>query len=281
VRAFPASTGGWFNPANGRLVQPRHKLIEAYSFAKRKSSGAQAWAGPYADQKAKGSFKLNVKTTDVKRALKWAEETYTRFGLDVYEDLPNLERNYHALKKQMKYGTVQRINMPVIEPPDMGEFVKNIEAGRVDIFAPWAPEHLENLFPWEHAGKPRMPVGDQTWITLGVQDGTQSDDKLPVGSISPMSVKKLKPLQNEIWFDKLIATMLAFGPAVTGTFPNTKGVALASEDNFIIDGHHRYGQIMLTDPSVTMRTLTIPLKREKLLAVARSYGTAIGHKSKA
>ena len=276
-----SQTGGWFGPASNRgSVRPR-QLIEAYSFAERKASGAQAWAGPYADQKAKGSFKLNVKTTDVRKALKWAEETYARFGLDVYKDLPNQERNNQALKKKMKYGTVQRINMPVVEPEDMGEFVKNIEAGRVDIFAPWAPDHLDNLFPWEHTGKPKLPVGDQTWITLGVQDGSQADDKLPVGSISPMSVKKLKPLQNEIWFDKLIATMLAFGPAVAGSFPNTKGVALASQDNFIIDGHHRYGQIMLTDPSVTMRVLTIPLKREKLLAVARSYGTSIGHKSKA
>ena len=256
-------------------------LTEAYSDNERRSSGAVSWGKPYAGQSAKGSFKLNCKTISVAQAVRFAEETYSRFDLDVSRDLPNLAENFAKLKAKMKYGTVNRINMPVIEPAEIDDFVAAIEAGRVDIFAPWAKEHLDNLFPWQRSGNPKLSLGDRSWIELGFKDGDPSDDVVKAELPKGRSVTVLKPLQDEIWFDKLIATIIAFGPPAQGSWVTDKGVAIISEDNFIVDGHHRYGQIYLADPKLPMQVLEVPLKREKLLDITRAYGTAIGNSSKA
>jgi len=245
---------------------------------------ASAWGKPFAGQSKPGSFKLNVAKISVKQAISHAESIYDRFGMDLAADLPDLEKNFKLLKAKMKYAKpISRLHMPVLEPKDddLKAIKKDLEAGRLDIFAPWAPEHLPNLFPWEHKGNPKMKVGDKKWITLGVQDGDPSDDKLPVGEKKPQAVQTLKPLQAEIWYDKLIASIIAFGPPKAGSFITTAGVAVISSDNYIIDGHHRFGQIYLSDPSLPMQVLLIDLPQKKLLDLARSYGTARGHRSKA
>jgi predicted kinase len=242
---------------------------------------ATAWGGAFSDA---GPFRLNVAKIGVKQAIEHAESVYDRFGMDVYDDLPNLARNFTLLKQKMSFALpIPRQEMPVIEPKkgDIEAFANDLRAGRVDIFEPWASEHMGNLFPWERSGSPRLGVGDDSWITLGVKDGDQDDDKLPVGSVKPISVKKLKPLQDQIWFDKLIATIIAFGPPAAGSFVTTKGVAIVSSDDYILDGHHRFGQIMLADPSLPMQGLVIPVKRDKLLSITRSYGTARGNRAKA
>ena len=80
---------------------------------------------------------------------------------------------------------------------------------------------------------------------------------------------------------KLIATIIAFGPPGPGSFPTTKGVAIVSSDGYILDGHHRFGQIYLADPSLPMQALVVPIPHMKLLDITRSYGTARGNKAKA
>ena len=47
--------------------------------------------------------------------------------------------------------------------------------------------------------------------------------------------------------------------------------------DILLDGHHRYGQIMLADPNGTMKVLRVPLGIDMLLKMCRSYGNAIGN----
>jgi hypothetical protein len=225
------------------------------------------------------NWKLNVSRITVDRAMTFAEETYARFGGDFAGDLPDMEKNFALLKAKMKYAQdIPRIDMPVIEPTDLGQFSKDLEAGRVDIFQPWAAEHIANLFPWERQGKPPM-FGDKEWVTLGVRDGDPRDD---VVNTAPqmIPVKNLKPLQNEIWLDKLVLTCAAFGAPRAGSPILTKGVIIVSSDGYILDGHHRFGQVYLADPGLSIKCLKIDLDLDTLLKVSRSYGSAIGNKAK-
>ena len=57
----------------------------------------------------------------------------------------------------------------------------------------------------------------------------------------------------------------------------TKTTIIISEGNYILDGHHRYGQVMLADPSLKMSCLYIPMSIGLLLKMTRSYGKAIGN----
>ena len=93
-------------------------------------------------------------------------------------------------------------------------------------------------------------------------------------------VRELKPLQSEIFFDKLVGSLLKFGIPKPGGFLATSAIIIVSEEGFILDGHHRYGQALLTDPDFQLRAVRVPLDIETLLKVGRSYGAAIGHRPK-
>lgn len=226
-----------------------------------------------------GNWKLNVSRISVDQAMTFAEKAYKEFGGNYVADLPDLEANFSQLKTKMRLALdIPRIEMPVIEPPDIEQFAKDLEAGRVDIFQPYASGHIAQLFPWERSRPPMF--GDKGWVTLGVKDGVPHDD---VVNTAPqmIPVKNLKPLQNEIWFDKLILTCAAFGPPRAGSPILTKGIIIVSKEGYILDGHHRFGQVYLTDPSLSIKGLRVDLDIDTLLKVGRSYGSAIGNQAKA
>ena len=70
---------------------------------------------------------------------------------------------------------IPREEMPAIEPEDIPQFVKDIQGGHVDIFAPWAD--LQELGALSHFEiYPEMFGGDKgkRWTTLGQRDGDLS-----------------------------------------------------------------------------------------------------------
>ena len=225
---------------------------------------------------AKDTWRLNVARISVAQAIAFAEKLFRESGADVHDYLPNLEDHFTQLKRKMKHAlNIQRIDMPVIYPKNIPDFAKNVKAGRVDIFAPFFKGHLGNLFPWERKGKPAM-FGDEEWITLGVKDGDPNDDRVDA-QVEMIAVKDLKPLQNEIWYDKLIASIMAFGVPKPGGFLATSAPIIVSKEGYILDGHHRFGQGYLVDPGYKLKSVYVPLDIDTLLKVGRSYGSAIGN----
>ena len=235
-----------------------------------------------ADRKSVGaailgkSYTLNVGAISPKEAIAFAKKSFSEAGLDLYELIPDFDKNFALLKKSMGYAKdIPRVMMPVIEPADLTQFRKDLKAGAVDIFKPWAKGKLGNgKFPWY----PELKGGEdgKEWVTLGFKDGSEEDDVLRTKP-SMVPVKGLKPLQGEIWFDKLIGSLLKFGLPEPGGFLLTNAVIIVSKEGYILDGHHRFGQAMLTDPNLQIKALKVPLGIELLLKVGRSYGSAIGN----
>lgn len=219
------------------------------------------------------AYSINVKTTPLKAARAYAEQEFEKKGRDLDEVLPDFDRNYVRLQKRLKGALeIPRIGMPVIEPSDMALFNKRLNSGAVDVFAPYAKGKL-------YTPSSLSKDEGEEWVELGFKDGDKSDDVIK-GKLGGFPVGKMKPTQSQIWFDKIVKLILQYGPAKSGS-PILSQTVIVSGDNYILDGHHRYAQAMIADPSLKMRALRIPLPIELLLKVGKTYGESIGNSAKA
>lgn len=223
---------------------------------------------------SEGGFKMNVAKIPLKKARSYAEEQFKKAGKKLDEVLPDFDKNYMALQKATKKALdIPRVEMPVIEPANMEKFLKDLKTGRVDIFKPYVKG--KEWFPKDLKGGKE----GEDWLQLGVQDGDKKDDVVAAKKKSIVA-KKLLPTQSQIWLEKLIGNTIKFGPPTQGS-PVTKATIIVSKEGYILDGHHRYGQAMLGEPTLKMDAIFVPLDIKTLLKMGRSYGNAVGNMQKA
>jgi hypothetical protein len=220
-----------------------------------------------------GSYSLNVATVPLAKAREYAEKVFKSKGEKLDDALPDFDRNYLDLQAQTKKApNIPRIDMPVIEPGDMQRFDQDLRSGRVDVFKPFAKGKL-----WVPKNLTQKTGGK--WIGLGLKDGRSSDDVVK-GQWRGVEASNLRPTQNQIWLEKLIKNIAKWGVPVPGS-PVLSTTIIVSKEGFILDGHHRYGQVMLASPGLRLNALYIPIGIKRLLKVGRTYGNAIGNKQKA
>jgi len=219
-----------------------------------------------------GNYNLNVAKVPLDKARAYAEKIFgSKEALD--KAIPNFDKNYQGLQNLYKKEAldIQRIKMPVIEPDDMKKFDERLKSGSIDIFKPFAKGRKD-------FDKIAQKEGEK-WVKLGQKDGDPNDDKVPA-KWTTLAGQKLKPLQGQLWLEKLVGNIKKFGAPKVGS-PVLKTTIIVSKEGYILDGHHRHGQVMLTDPSLKMQALHIPLDVKTLLKMGKRYGEAIGNKAKA
>ena len=220
----------------------------------------------------KVAYSLNAGSVPLDKAKEYAESV---FGRPADEVLPGFDKNYAMLQKKVKQSpAIPRIQMPVIEPSDIGEFQKALNAGRVDIFPPYAKGKLVGPHEFFLISGPE----DGKWVELGIKDGNPSDDVVKA-KMTSVPVGKLKPTQNQIWLEKTFGNIAKFGPPKSGS-PVLSSTIIVSSDGYILDGHHRFSQAMMADPNLKMKALVVPMPIKQLLEIGRYYGEAIGNKAK-
>ena len=221
-----------------------------------------------------GGFKYNVASLNLAKARDYAEGEFLNAGKTLDEVIPEFDKNYMNLQKACNSALdIPRIEMPVIEPKDMKLFTKQLALGRIDIFRPYKVDNFIKRFPRDLNKK-----HGKEWVTLGTKDGDKKDDIIK-GKWTDISAIKLKPTQSQIWLEKLVSNIVEWGVPQNGS-PITKASVIASKEGYILDGHHRYGQAMLANPTLKLSALWIPLDIKTLLAMGRSYGNAIGNRQK-
>jgi hypothetical protein len=221
-----------------------------------------------------GGFKFNVASLSLDKARDYAESEFNNAGKTLDEVIPNFDENYTKLQTACKSALdIPRIDMPVIEPTDMRLFTKKLALGHIDIFKPYKIDNFISRFP-----KALDKKNGKRWVKLGMQDGDPKDDVIK-GKWTKFPAKNLKPTQSQIWLEKLVGNIIQFGVPLDGS-PLTKASVIASQEGYILDGHHRYGQAMLANPPLKLSALYIPLDIKTLLAMGRSYGNAIGNNQK-
>ena len=215
---------------------------------------------------------LELLSTDIEEARKFAKKK----GFNLDKELPNFNDNYKLAQKKIKIGRTKRKNMPVIDDKDVKKFQKRLEQGTLDIYKPFAKQTVaEDPFPTGLSG-----LDAKNFITNGLKDGSKKDDIVAV-KIKKISVKKLKPIQKQIYYDKSMGATIQSGISRTTNFLENISFFIISKDNFIIDGHHRFLSALLVDPDMKINALSIDLPIKKLLPLSLSYGDAIGNKRNA
>ena len=217
---------------------------------------------------------LEITRTSVKDAYDHADRVMKSYGREVDTEIPDFERNYRTAQKLASLGYTKRKDMPVISGDDVQEFQRRLKSGHIDVTEPFKPSHASNPFPEGLSGSDA-----KEWLQSGLEvyDGESKDDEVSLRMIK-VKVSDLKPIQEQIYFDKSMANVAENGAEGTINFIENKTILIASSDNYIIDGHHRFLSGVLVDPSLRTNVLRIDLPIKTLLPMAIAYGDAIGNK---
>ena len=225
-------------------------------------------------QEAGGSEagKLEIHKTSLEDARAYGEAMAKKYGRDFDKELPNFDKNYILLQSLVKKGWTKRKDMPVIEPRDVKELQRRLEKGQIDVKAPYVSAKVQkNPFPEGLKGKKA-----EAFLKRGIKDGSKNDDIIKIKSLS-VAVQDLKPIQKQVYLEKSLKNIMEFGAEGTAKFL-VKGNTIASNDNYIIDGHHRFAQALMIDPSIKLGVFQIDMPIEELLKFSLAYGDAIGNK---
>lgn len=217
--------------------------------------------------------KMEIVTTSLEKARTYAEKQFSKVGTTLDTNIPNFDINYKRAQSRATIGSTKRKDMPVINEPDVKDLQTRLSKGYIDVNEPHSRAlNIKNPFPSGLSGK----AADQ-WLKNGLKqfDNSDVDDIVKVNKKS-ITVNKLKPIQQQIYFDKSIDTIIKFGVSASINFIKTQ-LFIVSSDNFIIDGHHRYLAMMLLNPEMKVNVLSIDLPISKLLPMSLSYSDAIGN----
>ena len=103
----------------------------------------------------------------------------------------------------------------------------------------------------------------------GWDDGDMNDDMIKT-STRAIPAKNLKPSQDAVYLSK------ALGMAVGGVEGGELG-AIISNDNYILDGHHRWAATMFNDPNAKIIGTKVDLPIGDLVPVLRALGDVFGN----
>jgi len=113
------------------------------------------------------------------------------------------------------------------------------------------------------------PKNDKGYFIKGKGDGNPSDDIVSTKAVG-IPAKSLKPSQDAVYLGK------ALGLAINGVEGGNLE-AVISQDNRILDGHHRWAATMFNNPAAKIRGSQAELGIGDLVPVLRQAGDAIGN----
>lgn len=194
------------------------------------------------------------------------------------DEIPSFDDNYTMAQDALPSKEVKRKDMPVINNDDVKGFKKSLENGYLGIVEPYDETFEDNPFP--RGLDPNSDLAKE-WLKSGLQKFDKADDPEDDAvdcEYANVQVGKLKPIQSQIYVDKSLKFTAKDGVKKTKQWLSSDdNCFIISEDNYIIDGHHRWLSGMLIDPNVKVHCLKIKLPIADLLKVACTYGDAIGN----
>ena len=151
-------------------------------------------------------------------------------------------------------------------------------------------EHLLREFDAVYTKKEPIPLsqiaakkaGANAAVGGGAEDGDPSDDKI-AGQKALLSVSELKPAQTEIIKEKAFA--MAIKSLLRGKVGTIDLGAIISNDNYIMDGHHRWAATFLIDPKAKVQGTVVDLPGGPLVTALNvvtvgKLGITVGNKGK-
>ncbi len=221
---------------------------------------------------------LNCANTPVDKAIAYAQGQCSADGKSMAEYFSDFKPNYLLLQEKCDLALdLPRIEMPVIEPEQMDEFQESLTKGHIDVNEPVAKApQSKSKYPTDLG----FDLRGRQWLYRGTRDGAIEDDILDA-QMTEIAVADLKPSQSQIWLEKVVGMSLYFGPLKQSSEFLHEAPIIVSSDGYILDGHHRFGAAMVSNPSLRLTALKVDMEIRELVKMARSYGNAIGNEQKA
>jgi hypothetical protein len=221
---------------------------------------------------------MEIINTSLDDARAFTRKLMDEKGVDLYQELPDFDKQFEMAKHQASLGYTKRKDMPVIDDKDIKTLLNHLKNGEIDINAPFAPDTDQaNLFPEFLKGKKA-----KNWLEDGEpkHDGGAKSDDVVKATMTTDTIKMLKPIQKQIYFDKSMRSSVQEGIKGSRKFISTHAFVVSSDDH-IIDGHHRWLSGMLIDPNMKIKVLKIDLPINQLLDLAKAFGDAVGNRRNA
>lgn len=216
--------------------------------------------------------KMEVVRLDLDMARAFTEAVFEANRRSLDEQIPEFDQNFLLAKHKTQMGRTRRKDMPVINDNQVREFQKRLKKGSLDIEKPLAPV-TDPSNPWpEGLSGPEA----QEFVKRGLEDKNLSDDKVQV-SLVKVPAKDLNPIQRQIYLDKAMGATAKSGIPATKAFLQ-KSLMILSQDQFIIDGHHRWLSSLIVEPAMKLSGIKIAIPIAKLLPLSVAYGDALGNK---
>lgn len=215
-------------------------------------------------------WKVEVHKTDTTKARAVVGPIMESYNRTLDDEIPTFEKNYEALRAAVKksLGTMRK-DMPVINANQITEFKTRLQNGDIDIFKPYAKDGMID------AKELNKLSSKSEYLILGKEDGNEGDDKV-TAKFKMVAIKNLKPIQEQIFLDKVAHMLGEFGAVENGGFVTTLPLII-SKEGYILDGHHRFAAVMISDPNIKVKVLEVPLGIKELLKLTLAYGDAIGN----
>jgi hypothetical protein len=221
---------------------------------------------------------LNCANVPVDEAYDYALNQCDKDNKSLSSYFSNFKQNYLMLQNKCDLALdLPRIEMPVIEPEQMNEFQDSLAKGHIDIKEPVAKSPQSKVKYPTNLG---FDLRGRQWLYRGTRDGAIEDDILET-QMTEIAVADLKPSQSQIWLEKVIGMSLYFGPLKQSSEFLHEAPIIVSKDGYILDGHHRFGAAMISNPALRLTALKVDMEIRELVEMARSYGNAIGNEQKA
>jgi len=231
---------------------------------------------------AAGKMEL-VKITE-KQARAFIKKVDPKF--DIEKEFKDFSKSFGIAQRAAGLGQTKRKDMPVlngdVDPKtkkpteDVEKLQRALEDGRIDHKPPFKDdESAKRPFPEGLSGSKA-----KEWMEKGLKDGSKDDDPVDV-TIERIKAKDLKPIQQQIYYDKSMKNTVENGVDKSIKFLAKKSFFVKSKDNYIIDGHHRWLSTMLIDPETTVNALSIDMPISELLDLTRAFGDALGNRRNA
>jgi len=189
------------------------------------------------------------------------------------DKIPELRDNYEKAVRLASMGWTERREMPVINEDDVKDLQKRLRYGYIDVRDPWH-ETTDPKDPY-----PEGLSGEEAEIFLnrGLWDGDPEGDRVDVDIVTKR-VGDMIPIQEQIYVDKSVDNIAKFGVDSTIDFLTCKdNYFITSNDDYILDGHHRFLSGILINPDLNVQSLEIELPITKLLPLLRAYSDAVGN----
>lgn len=210
-----------------------------------------------------------IKETSTKEAWIYLSDELFKQGiiLNLLINFKDFEKRYKKIN-DLNNGYIDREYMPTVsykKTDKLEKFIKSLSESSVKDLQFSLEKNFNKLginFNFKKFIEKEIP-------SMYILESFSEKDKIKT-EIKNIETKELKPIQNELFLEKVILNIKKYGIPSKENFI-TKRTLIISKNNFILDGHHRWITSMIFCPELELEVLKIKMTFEELYPILMKF----------